>query len=1089
MFKTIMIKSALIALVWSLALSAHAMADAPRQITVPAGDLIQALESLANQADVDLIYQADQLKGLRTSGLSGAFTPQQAVTELLEGTSLTLHEDSTGALLITSDQPSAVSGDDPDAGPKAVSPGVTAEGADQSDPDPDMGLIVVTGSRIARPNMTSAGPISTVTSTEILQQAPVNVEEIINRLPQAAPDSQQNYQDSDGRQRLKLRNLGFERTLVLVDGLRLGTQNGQDTSIIPVSLIDRVDVLTGGASSVYGSDAVAGVINFVLKKNFTGVRLDANYDFYQHDNKSNFVTDTAAASGFPSSLGNTTDGGRADITLTAGKEFFDDRLNASAFVNYRQADLVPYGARSTSACYIPAVGANNALSCQLSTYSPSGYISPRSGANNGTAYVNNPNGDGSFVPYGVGAGNAANPFDGYSYQREFERWTAGGFASFEIAPKTEIYANTMWSEDTSHNRFPTRVLSYTVYGSTPYQVNCNNPFLSASQASTLCGAQAGTSTLVPLEVRYRFNALPYSLDEYINEGIRTNAGVRGRFREAWNYDVSAVYARNRQDQTPSNLPDFDKVNNSLNVVSVAGVPKCASAVSGADAACVPFDAFHANQNNVDLANYLLTAESGTTTGVGTLRDLVASLSGDLGRYGVTSPLAKQGVAVAFGLEYRREAFDSYADAIYREQNGGEDFSIAQSVNEVNFEVQAPVIEEHRWAHLVQLNGGYRISKYTNNPDRFSTYKMETLWAPVEDFTFRGSYNKAQRAPTVIEVRQASGVSYDTRALEDPCAPGADGIPDASIETCRATGLPDSLYGSPTLNCPDGNCTVKIGGFTADPETAYTKTVGIVARPRFVPNLVLSADLFDIKIDNSLGYNDADYFRTGCIDSGGDPFFCSGIVRNPGTGTIFSTPSGNPATGFYRAGTTNYYKSTTRGWDFQGQYAFEFGNGGRLDSSFNGTRTTDAGGQDSPLLPERNCAGYYGNGCGQLVPKWMHSLRTTYTTPNKLLSASVNWRYIGSLTHADNSGDPAIGGTPDRARTSYFRFGAADYFDLSFGTNVWKRYDLRLVINNVLDKSAPIMPGSRDISLTYNNSVPQRYDSLGRAISLGVSAKF
>jgi iron complex outermembrane receptor protein len=524
-------------------------------------------------------------------------------------------------------------------------------------------------------------------------------------------------------------------------------------------------------------------------------------------------------------------------------------------------------------------------------------------------------------------------------------------------------------------------------------------------------------------------------------------------------------------------------------VSVAGVPRCASAVSGADAACVPFDAFHANNNDADLVDYLFTAQSGTTTGVGTLRDLVASLSGDLGRYGVTSPLAKQGLAVSFGLEYRKEAFDSHADAIYREQNGGEDFSISQSVNEANVEVQAPVIEERRWAHLVQLNGGYRISKYTNNPDRFSTWKTEALWAPVEDFTFRGSYNKAQRAPTVIEVRQASGVSYGTRALEDPCAPGADGIPDASIETCRATGLPDSLYGSPTLNCPDGNCTVKIGGFTADPETAYTKTLGIVVRPRFLRDLVLSADWFDISIDNSLGYNDADYFRNGCIDSGGNPFFCSGIVRNPGTGTIFSTPSSNPATGFYRAGTTNYYKSATRGWDFQGQYVFAFGNGGRLDSSFNGTRTTNAGGQDSPLLPERNCAGYYGNGCGQLVPKWMHSLRTTYTTPNKLLSASINWRHIGSLTHADNSGDPAIGGTPDRARTSYFRFDSADYFDLSFGTNIREWVDLRLVVTNVLDKSAPIMPNSRDISLTYNNSVPQRYDSLGRAISLGVSARF
>src|SRR5262249_23770620 len=154
------------------------------RVTVPAGDLIQALESLANQADVDLIYQADQLKGLRTPGVSGTFTPQRAVIELLEGTPLTLREDITGALLITPAQPSALTGDDPTVGPKAASPGVTAGGADQSDHGQDLGLIVITGTRISRPNMTSAGPISTVTSTEISQQAPVNVEEIINRMSQ-----------------------------------------------------------------------------------------------------------------------------------------------------------------------------------------------------------------------------------------------------------------------------------------------------------------------------------------------------------------------------------------------------------------------------------------------------------------------------------------------------------------------------------------------------------------------------------------------------------------------------------------------------------------------------------------------------------------------------------------------------------------------------------------------------------------------------------------------------------------------------------------------------------------------------------------
>ena len=183
---------------------------------------------------------------------------------------------------------------------------------DAADTTPADGDILVTGTRILRPNIASPAPITTVTAQDIKAQSPTNIEEVLNRLPQIAPDSQQNYQDSDGRQRIKLRSLGFERTLVLIDGKRLGTQNGEDAGIIPVSLIDRVDVLTGGASSVYGSDAVAGVVNFVLKPDFKGIRIDGNYNFYNHQNRANIVTQQAQASSFPTNTGMVNDGGRAD---------------------------------------------------------------------------------------------------------------------------------------------------------------------------------------------------------------------------------------------------------------------------------------------------------------------------------------------------------------------------------------------------------------------------------------------------------------------------------------------------------------------------------------------------------------------------------------------------------------------------------------------------------------------------------------------------------------------------------------------------------------------------------------------------------
>ncbi len=961
------------------------------------------------------------------------------------------------------------------------------------------GDVVVTGSRIQRPNIASAAPITSVTAQDIRAQAPLNVEEVLNRLPQVSPDNQQTYQDSDGRQRIKLRSLGFERTLVLIDGKRIGTQNGQDTNIIPVSLLERVDVLTGGASSVYGSDAVAGVVNFILKPNFNGVRIDGTYNFYNHNNTSNVVTSAARDSGFTPRLGRVNDGGRADLTLTVGKSLFDEKLNITGFVNYRHADLIPYDARSTSACQLVQAVKDGPLSCSLSTYSVSGYISPRAGANNNAAYVNDPNGTRSFVPYGVGTNNAANPYDGYSTQRQVNRVNAGGFVTLKLAPEAEIYGSGLWFRDKSTNRYPTRVFSYTNFGSDPYLVNCNNPFLSIGQRTALCGA--ATTGLVPLDVRYRFSGLPYQVDTYLNKGFRATGGVRGKVGDAWTYDVGGVYARNQQNWMPSTLHSFVNTNRSLNVVNVNGTPTCVSVVDGTDPNCVPFDAFTAGNNNQALVDYLyrgVDIEKQTT--VGLLYNVQANITGDLGKYGITSPFANDGVAIALGTEFRKDRQFSVANAAFRADYGGTDSDRSQHVWESNIEAQVPLVQDKSFVHLLQANLGGRLSKYSSNPSTFTTWKVEGLYAPVSDLTLRASFNKAQRAPTVVEAFQASNISYSRQggSQNDFCAPTVTtnaqtgaityGTPIASREVCRATGLSDALYGSTTLLCPNNQCTVRSGGFTADPETAYTQTYGLVVKPRFIRGLTFSVDRYRIKINNSLGYNDDVYYTDGCQRSNGDPFFCSGIVR-AANGTLYAPLNSNATSGFIRAGTTNYYFSIARGWDFQANYALGLGQVGRLDFDFNGSRTTFAGGQDSPVQPQRNCTGYFGNGCSQLLPEWAHTLRTTYTTVDNVFSASFNWRYVGSLTNANNSGDPAIGGTPDRAQTTFYHISPQSYFDLALTFSIAKQFSLRLIANNLLDKSPPILANSYNISLARSNTIPQRYDSMGRNIAIGTTINF
>ena len=239
--------------------------------------------------------------------------------------------------------------------------------------------IVVTGTRIQRPNNKSAAPVVTTTSAEIAAQGATTIEEVLNRLPQVQVNSEQNFSDSEGRQRIKLRSLGFERTLVLIDGLRFGLPNTIDVGIVPTMLTERVDVLSGGASSVYGSDAVSGVVNFILKKNFEGVRFDANYSLFNHHNRGGVVPDAATRAGLNFKRGWTNDGARANLNLAAGVNLFDGRVNITTYLNYAHSDVLPFANRSHSACEISKSGLNAPPTCLRATFTGVGTIIPQSG--------------------------------------------------------------------------------------------------------------------------------------------------------------------------------------------------------------------------------------------------------------------------------------------------------------------------------------------------------------------------------------------------------------------------------------------------------------------------------------------------------------------------------------------------------------------------------------------------------------------------------------------------------------------------------------------------------------------------------------
>lgn len=956
--------------------------------------------------------------------------------------------------------------------------------ADQASPQSSGTEILVTGTRIVRPNLKSASPITSITSAEIKAQGAVNLEEVTNRLGQVQPDAQQNYQQSNGQQRgVKLRGLDFNRTLSLINGQRIAGTESVDINLLPTSLVERIDLLTGGASSVYGSDAIAGVVNYIIKRDFTGLQLSGNYSFYNHNNRDNASTPVAQRYGIATPRGMTNDGGRADLSVTYGHNFLDDRLNISLYGTYRTADGIRFRDRDASGCQLRRDTGNplrvNNLICGVTAASPNGTLTA-----NGVNYSNVTGSPGTFAP--------AATIPGYANQadrlaaRGYDRYNAGGFVNYKASPAAEISLGVMYLHDKSEN------LLYGPYVQGSYQVNCDNPLMSPSQAQAICGTRAGSAVYAPLGVQYGFPGLAGDRDKetFVNTQTRINASVRGEIAEGWHYDVGGVYDESRQLWKPGGNPVALHVNNALDVVNVGGTPTCRSVVNGSDPRCVPLNVFVANNpGSAALSNYLFNEGLGVSDLRAKFYDVTANLTSDLTRYGIRSPLAEQGLALAFGAEYRKQEEHGLQNARFIEVYGGvADRFATQDVFEGNVEAQLPLVQNVSLVKLLQLNGGYRLSKYSTNSQTFSTWKVEAVYSPSEDITFRFGRNRAARAPGLREANQT--VSYQNATIVDPCA-SVDGVaPRASRETCRLTGLPDNLYGNGlapglpgSIRCVDDVCRQRNNGVPIAPEDARTTTFGFVLTPRFLPRFSFSVDRYIIQVNSVISYLGASFAVDGCAITS-DPYYCSRLVRDPVTYQLTSTSA---SAGYIQGGNLNAYRLYASGYDFQAQYSLRLGEKlGKLDLLMNGTLTTDQGGQAAVNQPRTNCVGYFGGSCSQPAPRWVHNFRATYATPNDSFYASLAWRYIDGTTAGQNGGPLS---KPATAVTDFTHIPAYNYFDLSLGVHIAKRLTLTTAVNNLFDRQQPIMTNTYDYALSRGNTIPQRYDTLGRQISISATTRF
>ena len=962
--------------------------------------------------------------------------------------------------------------------------------------------IVITGSRIITPNATSTSPIQTVTSEEITLRGATDVGNLLNTLPQVnflsavdISNRQNPLATPGGESTVDLRGLGPQRTLVLVNSRRLGpgdanTANpnpGVDVNQIPAQLIDRIEVVTGGASATYGSDAIAGVVNFIMRKDFQGIELDGQYGFDWHDNHDKDMQSLLSQAGFAVPSGSVTDGRNRAFTLVMGSNSSDGKGNLTGYFTYRSADPVSQGRRDFAGCLLNT--ADDFTSFCNGSPNSNLFIAGVGTANEGDFSVVGH----QLLPYPQNGSVPPPVFNSSPYQyfsTESQRYMGGVFAHYDLETWLKPYFEFNYMNDKSTAATAPSGLFLASDPKSPVTfpagqgpdgasvyMPCDSALFSAQQASTFapyCGQYGAPPGYLSLWIgRRNVEGGPRST-QWEHNNYRVVGGASGALGDAWSYDAYFSNYYTSLQQTNTNFLSWDAINNALNV-GPSG--QCLTGGSS----CVPYQIFKQGAVTPDQVAYLNSL--GTQTGWVRENVISGNVTGDLGKYGVTVPLASDGVAINLGAEHRLDELNFQPDAasISNDLAGFSGASVAihdqdTSVTEEFAELRVPIVQNQPWTRELVFDTGYRHSKYTPAGNA-NTYKFELQWAPIRDVRLRGSYQHALRAPNIIELYSPQTVTNTSVVASDPCAGLA---PSASLSECMHTGVTQAQYGH-IPQCPASQCATLLGGNPdLKPETADTVSLGVTLTPSFISDFQLSVDYYRILIKQEVGTVPLTTSLQQCLATG-DPAFCSLVVRAP-SGALFGTTI---AGGGYVVGTNiNVAEADQRGVDVQGAYRLGIGRAGSLTFTLSGSYTSMASTTPLPGFGSYDCAGLYGATCGSVFPKWRSNLRTNWQLPGASLLLSAQWRFIGSAELDSNSSNPLLSnGVYNPLSASV---GSVSYLDLSAIWTVNKVLELRAGVNNVLDRDPPVIPA--EITGTGSGNVYSNYDTLGREVFVGFTAR-
>jgi iron complex outermembrane receptor protein len=967
---------------------------------------------------------------------------------------------------------------------------------------PELTEVVVTGSRIKQPALEAVSPVTIISADQIAQVGTPRLEDILNQMPQVVGDMGSALANgATGAATVSLYGLGCQRTLVLVNGRRLmpgdpteGGTSCADLNQIPSDLVERVDLLTGGASAVYGADATAGVVNFVMNDHFEGVRFVANDGFYNHSEHNGAAAADLATAGFNIPTGSTTDGQTADFTAIMGSNFDDGKGNATMYLGYRHTDPVLQGSRDFSACSLTSSGPARVCGGSGTSF-PTRFVLPGGDVQVGPG--------GSLVnPSTLPAGGLFNYAALNYFQRPDDRYTGGAFAHYDVNDHARVYMEFQFMDDRTYAQIaPSGAFTgagLATTGGIPngaWAINCNNPYLSAAEYGSFgCTGPAATNTnIVDVTLGRRDVEGGDRTDDLGHTSYRSVLGVKGALNDAWNYDT---YFQNGVTRfSEEYLNDVSKLHiaNALQAVATPTGVQCAANAGGANNApgCVPWNIFQPGGVTPAAIGYISVpgAEKGYT------QELVweGDLTGDLSKYGVKLPTANTGLGLSIGADWRQEKAQLLPDYEYISNDlAGQGSPTlptygAFTVWEAYTEARMPILEDQPFAKSLDVEAGYRFSEYSLSFGSTNTWKLGLQWAPIQDVRLRAMYNVAVRAPNIQELYLQQRVQLD--GTVDPCA---GTTPSASAAACALTGVTPAEYGKIASNPANQYNGLEGGNPNLKPETADTTTIGVVFTPQFLPSFNATIDYYDIKIKNVIEGYGANLIISSCVNSA-NPLFCSLVHRAPDTGTASSGSLWLGTLGYITDGILNLGELQQEGFDGELNYHQDAGVIGKFD--FNFTGNYDLHFKTTPYVGSGtyDCAGYYGPSCGAdggVTPRIKTNFRVNYSTPLPGLDVWAKWRLIGPVKVQNLSQNPLLAGPISAAGGVGTSVPAYNYLDLGVSYSVSKQITARLGVNNITDKDPPIIQAFYGASvLDSGNTYPETYDWGGRFINATVTVDF